>query len=580
MGRYDFSLDNLDSRMIEPFDYIYYDTLLSEDSAHLRMIGKTAQDYLKQEANSWSETNPTQMQELAKTLLSLADVEYQKEVKVLSEFYGLPSDTISSELYQNNETSAKTIYSNIMQTLQQALNAQSTAQNVLNVLRQDESTGKNESRGYKTSAAHLIRQNFINEFQKYIQSPGFKAEQVAALQQKDAEKKIQSVIRICLERAVTKVAEYTGNDLGYGGSLPVFEELYRMTRDKSTKNMVINHLLQTLNVGTMTASLIKDIKEGKQKKSKRQKTDYIGENLIFGGRGQVGSIEEAIVMATSQFYNSLSNTKGDTFKFTASVGKGKLANTDFTHVIVKSEFDTDKIARAMSKLETTYAVGDSKMKPLKTMEEFTAKINKITSGQFAIIQETTKAYVLGTKFDNGGSGFHGTTYGYESFKPILKRLNGINPQAVLSTLLNLREGTVLGNSTKYRSRAEAMFTQLFADMMFERPRIEIPGGNNVIYVFRLTGTVLPLSYVLRCAGLAAQQAYHNMRNVISFKIRTPKLPLKYKGKDPSDPDVESSIYLRWRNQRAESRSEFEVSINFMQNFVALLNGDIKAMIGK
>jgi hypothetical protein len=197
-----------------------------------------------------------------------------------------------------------------------------------------------------------------------------------------------------------------------------------------------------------------------------------------------------------------------------------------------------------------------------------------------MIQETTKAYVLGTNFDKGGPGFHGTTYGYESFKPILNILKGINPQAVLSTLLNLREGTVLGNSTKYRSRAEAMFTQLFADMMFERPSIETPGGNNIIYVFRLTGTVLPLSYVLRCAGLAAQQAYHNMRTMIAFKIRTPKLPLKYKGKDPTEPDVESSIYLRWRDQRNESRSEFEVSINFMQSFVSLLNGDIKDMLGK
>lgn len=580
MGRYTFTRDSFDSRMIEPFDYIYYDTLLNEDSAHLRMIGQTAQEYFKQEANSWSETNPTQMQELARTLLSLASAEYEKEVRVLSEFYGLPASTISSELYQNSVTSAKTLYSNIMQTLQQALNAQSTAQNVLNVLRQDEATGKNEGRGYKTSVAHLIRQNFINEFQKYIHSSGFKAEQVAALQQKDAEKKIQSVIRICLERAVTKVAEYTGNDLGYGGNLPVFEELYQMTRDKSTKNMVINHLLQTLNVGTMTASLIKDIKEGKQKKSKRQKTGYIGENLIFGGRGQVGSIEEAIVIATSQFYNSLSNAKGSTFKVTTSVGGGKLANTDFTHVVVKSEFDVAKVERAMAKLNATYAVGDSKMKPLKTMEEFTAKVNKITNGQFAMIQETTKAYVLGTNFDKGGSGFHGTTYGYESFKPILNRLRGINPQAVLSTLLNLREGTVLGNSTKYRSRAEAMFTQLFADMMFERPSIETPGGNNIIYVFRLTGTVLPLSYVLRCAGLAAQQAYHNMRSMIAFKIRTPKLPLKYKGKDPTEHDVESSIYLRWRDQRNESRSEFEVSINFMQSFVSLLNGDIKDMLGK
>ena len=580
MGRYTFTRDSFDSRMIEPFDYIYYDTLLNEDSAHLRMIGQTAQDYFKQEANSWSETNPTQMQELARTLLSLASAEYEKEVRVLSEFYGLPASTISAELYQNSETSAKTLYSNIMQTLQQALNAQSTAQNALNVLRQDEATGKNESRGYKTSVSHLIRQNFINEFEKYIRSPGFKAEQIAALQQKDAEKKIQSVIKICLERAVTKVAEYTGNDLGYGGNLPVFEELYQMTRDKSTKNMVINHLLQTLNFGTMTASLIKDIKEGKQKKSNRQKTGYIGENLIFGGRGQVGSIEEAIVIATSQFYNSLSNAKGDTFKVTTSVGGGKLANTDFTHVIVKSEIDAAKIERAMAKLNATYAVGDSKMKPLKTMEEFTAKLNKITNGQFAMIQETTKAYVLGTNFDKGGSGFHGTTYGYESFKPILNRLKGINPQAVLSTLLNLREGTVLGNSTKYRSRAEAMFTQLFADMMFERPSIETPGGNNIIYVFRLTGTVLPLSYVLRCAGLAAQQAYHNMRNMIAFKIRTPKLPLKYKGKDPAEHDVESSIYLRWRDQRNESRSEFEVSINFMQSFVSLLNGDIKDMLGK
>ena len=156
-----------------------------------------------------------------------------------------------------------------------------------------------------------------------------------------------------------------------------------------------------------------------------------------------------------------------------------------------------------------------------------------------------------------------------------------NSDMFLAALVNTSKQT-LGENASLNRAIRPSLARVFAAAKFDDPQElekQVKDNGNVIHVFRISGIVVPLSYLLTCAARAVNQTEQEIqenrpKSPVKINLRREGKVFLYRKEDFSEDGRNKTGEERWGEQRDQMESAFNFTITFGANFRSLLQGEL------
>lgn len=582
--------------------YIFYDYLegyfddktdernpVSEDYINM-IVDKFYQDFDRTRSLL---SNEYTLASLAAFLKDQQTLERKKELQILEKFYGIKPA-------QGKNLLGKNFDKLVIKSLNQVQTSLPQIQRIVRQVRKDEQEGsdKSSSRDF-TSQAYGLWEAYDAEFKKfaYTADKSDVKDSIGKCLKFDSDynlsvdPKVQSIyknhiITILIKAIRTMISSTKDlNDMGQ----TVYDDYAELANilEKNKKSKIAEDFLKYIGIPDMVKAFEEAGKEAKRKKkgkriSKKDVVDSLNIRNKSFTRSTQGFVEEILASYLIPHLNQGKN--GRVRAITSRVNEGAQASSDLVTVLSRTDISIN-FEKAITK--TLEAIrGRTKKDVRESAEKALKDIEAMNLGDYAVIWESTKSYVLGKSLNE--QGFHGTSPNKQSFQQTMQTILpfGSKTDMLINMLINTTEQTLGVNDKKEGQKSEGeklhkdISTQLargFAVAMFDDPqelKKQVKDNGNVIHIFRLSGTIVPLSYLLSIAaraieGVAADMA-DGKSNYISIEVnRKSDEFLYYHKTDPTKTSTE-----RWDKQRRDAESDFIFNITFAQRFKDLLQGEL------
>lgn len=589
--------------------YLFYDYLPEYGEDNLASIRwrngvisgfNTDMDLVKKDL-----TDMNEMKNLANYLKRQQVVERKKELQILEKFYGIKPA-------QGKNLLGKDFDKLVIKSLNQVQGIMPQIQRNIQQLRKDEQQrkikpynkkgepnyGQSASKDF-TSAAHQLQ----IQFEAQLKAEGRKPEN---------EKRLLACFKINgdnLDIDETEV-ENIFKEMAYPALLAALKNMINRVKDKNngdnkvytslqglldilknnSKNPFVDSFINQLDLKSITDAYKETFNyyAGKTKRDNsfiKNKNKQILKPQDIQGKTQLKTLSDQSQGFVEELLNEYlipvlnANQSKTTKAITSRVSKGRSASADLVTVLVRTDITIDFEKQIREQLETIS--GGSKIEIRDSVQEQMYKISKMNLSDYAVIWESTKSYILGSHLEK--SGVAGVSQNYRAFKDAMDNLLpfSANSDMFLAALVNTSKQT-LGENASLNRAIRTSLARVFAAAMFDDPQElekQVKDNGNVIHVFRISGIVVPLSYLLTCAARAVNQTEQEIqenrpKSPVKINLRREGKVFLYRKEDFSEDGRNKTGEERWGEQRDQMESAFNFTITFGANFRSLLQGEL------
>lgn len=589
--------------------YLFYDYLPEYGEDNLASIRwrngvisgfNTDMDLVKKDL-----TDMNEMKNLANYLKRQQVVERKKELQILEKFYGIKPA-------QGKNLLGKDFDKLVIKSLNQVQGIMPQIQRNIQQLRKDEQQRKIKPYNKKgepnygqsagkdfTSAAHQLQ----IQFEAQLKAEGRKPEN---------EKRLLACFKINgdnLDIDETEV-ESIFKEMAYPALLAALKNMINRVKDKNngdnkvytslqglldilknnSKNPFVDSFINQLDLKSITNAYKETFNyyAGKTKRDNsfiKNKNKQILKPQDIQGKTQLKTLSDQSQGFVEELLNEYlipvlnANQSKTTKAITSRVSKGRSASADLVTVLVRTDITIDFEKQIREQLETIG--GGSKIEIRDSVQEQMYKISKMNLSDYAVIWESTKSYILGSHLEK--SGIAGVSQNYRAFKDAMDNLLpfSANSDMFLAALVNTSKQT-LGENASLNRAIRTSLARVFAAAMFDDPQElekQVKDNGNVIHVFRISGIVVPLSYLLTCAARAVNQTEQEIqenrpKSPVKINLRREGKLFLYRKEDFSEDGRNKTGEERWGEQRDQMESAFNFTITFGANFRSLLQGEL------
>lgn len=589
--------------------YLFYDYLPEYGEDNLASIRwrngvisgfNTDMDLVKKDL-----TDMNEMKNLANYLKRQQVVERKKELQILEKFYRIKPA-------QGKNLLGKDFDKLVIKSLNQVQGIMPQIQRNIQQLRKDEQQRKIKPYNKKgepnygqsagkdfTSAAHQLQ----IQFEAQLKAEGRKPEN---------EKRLLACFKINgdnLDIDETEV-ESIFKEMAYPALLAALKNMINRVKDKNngdnkvytslqglldilknnSKNPFVDSFINQLDLKSITDAYKETFNyyAGKTKRDNsfiKNKNKQILKPQDIQGKTQLKTLSDQSQGFVEELLNEYlipvlnANQSKTTKAITSRVSKGRSASADLVTVLVRTDITIDFEKQIREQLETIS--GGSKIEIRDSVQEQMYKISKMNLSDYAVIWESTKSYILGSHLEK--SGISGVSQNYRAFKDAMDNLLpfSANSDMFLAALVNTSKQT-LGENASLNRAIRTSLARVFAAAMFDDPQElekQVKDNGNVIHVFRISGIVVPLSYLLTCAARAVNQTEQEIRenrpkSPVKINLRREGKVFLYRKEDFSEDGRSKTGEERWGEQRDQMESAFNFTITFGANFRSLLQGEL------
>lgn len=550
-------------------------------------------------------TNMDEMKNLANYLKRQQVIERKKELQILEKFYGIKPT-------QGRNLLGKDFDKLVIKSLNQIQGIMPQIQRNIQQLRKDEQQRKINPRDKKgkinygqsaskdfTSAAHQLQIQFEAQLKAEGRKPENEKRLLACFKINGDdldidEIEIESIFKemaypallTALKNMINKVKDKNNGDNKVYTSL---QGLLNILKNDS-KNPFIDSFINQLDLKSITDAYKETFNyyAGKTKRNNsfiKNKSKQILKPQDIQGKTQLKTLSDQSQGFVEELLNEYlipvlnANQSKSTKAITSRVAKGSVASADLVTVLVRTDITIDFEKQIREQLETID--GSSKIEIRDSVQNQIDKISKMNLGDYAVIWESTKSYVLGGHLKD--SGIAGTTQNYKAFKDAMDNLLpfSANSDMFLAALVNTSKQT-LGENASLNRAIRTSLARVFAAAMFDDPQEmekQVRDNGNVIHVFRISGVVVPLSYLLTCAARAVNQTSQEIqedrgKSPVKVSLRRERKVFLYRREDFSEDGRGKTGEERWGEQKEQMESAFKFTITFGANFRNLLQGEL------
>lgn len=531
--------------------------------------------------------------EIGDSLIEQGERELEHEIAVLRDIFGTDIDFYETRYGD---------YTIVIRALNEALNVKDVFEQALKLIRGEIKTKSGKamsSSSIMDSAARLYNQ-YLDEIleKEYGDIINSLCEQVyyGTINESSFNNAIQTILDSAFDEAFDRVfnanpgKQYGSPELGQPfkeleDAVDQIVNFRRRYKQAFFSRFGFDNLYQKLMDEKQGNSEIKSAADLVKAGKKKYRSKLKGRT----GALNAGIVQEYISMLLSYTAATVpDSTTGELIPLISSIrteeagGHGGASNTDLVHGLGLS-IEADVI-QAYQNNKTNPLVKESTR---RAMEDFYDLMSGKLSDS-AIVFESTKEYNLGQFEKFNELGFKGTTYGRKDLISLLNDLDFYRADNFVNAYMNSAPGAILENWTSGQEVLRSNIARAMGALLFDDYQIEGRGGlydSHIIYVFRLSNIVVPLSYLLIRAG----EAYRNASDIsdaedwVYIQATFPDRVYsnawyedKPNAKNKIDTSFEGSI-KRWNEQLKIDNSRFKVTIYFLSNFVALLTGDLEEL---
>ena len=589
--------------------YLFYDYLPEYGEDNLASIRwrngvisgfNTDMDLVKKDL-----TDMNEMKNLANYLKRQQVVERKKELQILEKFYGIKPA-------QGKNLLGKDFDKLVIKSLNQVQGIMPQIQRNIQQLRKDEQQRKTKPYNKKgepnygqsagkdfTSAAHQLQ----IQFEAQLKAEGRKPEN---------EKRLLACFKINGDNLDIDEIEVESifKEMAYPALLAALKNMINRVKDKNngdnkvytslqglldilknnSKNPFVDSFINQLDLKSITDAYKETFNyyAGKTKRDNsfiKNKNKQILKPQDIQGKTQLKTLSDQSQGFVEELLNEYlipvlnANQSKTTKAITSRVSKGRSASADLVTVLVRTDITIDFEKQIREQLETIG--GGSKIEIRDSVQEQMYKISKMNLSDYAVIWESTKSYILGSHLEK--SGIAGVSQNYRAFKDAVDNLLpfSANSDMFLAALVNTSKQT-LGENASLNRAIRTSLARVFAAAMFDDPQElekQVKDNGNVIHVFRISGIVVPLSYLLTCAARAVNQTEQEIqenrpKSPVKINLRREGKLFLYRKEDFSEDGRNKTGEERWGEQRDQMESAFNFTITFGANFRSLLQGEL------
>lgn len=589
--------------------YLFYDYLPEYGEDNLASIRwrngvisgfNTDMDLVKKDL-----TDMNEMKNLANYLKRQQVVERKKELQILEKFYGIKPA-------QGKNLLGKDFDKLVIKSLNQVQGIMPQIQRNIQQLRKDEQQRKTKPYNKKgepnygqsagkdfTSAAHQLQ----IQFEAQLKAEGRKPEN---------EKRLLACFKINGDNLDIDEIEVESifKEMAYPALLAALKNMINRVKDKNngdnkvytslqglldilknnSKNPFVDSFINQLDLKSITDAYKETFNyyAGKTKRDNsfiKNKNKQILKPQDIQGKTQLKTLSDQNQGFVEELLNEYlipvlnANQSKTTKAITSRVSKGRSASADLVTVLVRTDITIDFEKQIREQLETIG--GGSKIEIRDSVQEQMYKISKMNLSDYAVIWESTKSYILGSHLEK--SGIAGVSQNYRAFKDAMDNLLpfSANSDMFLAALINTSKQT-LGENASLNRAIRTSLARVFAAAMFDDPQElekQVKDNGNVIHVFRISGIVVPLSYLLTCAARAVNQTEQEIqenrpKSPVKINLRREGKLFLYRKEDFSEDGRNKTGEERWGEQRDQMESAFNFTITFGANFRSLLQGEL------
>ena len=550
-------------------------------------------------------TDMNEMRNLANYLKRQQVVERKKELQILEKFYGIKPA-------QGKNLLGKNFDKLVIKSLNQIQGIMPQIQRNIQQLRKDEEQrkikpynkkgepnyGQSASKDF-TSAAHQLQIQFEAQLKAEGRKPENEKRLLACFKINGDnldidEIEVESIFKemtypallTALKNIINRVKDKNNGDNKVYTSLQGLLDILK----NNSKNPFVDNFINQLDLKSITDAYKETFNyyAGKTKRNNsfiKNKNKQILKPQDIQGKTQLKTLSDQNQGFVEELLNEYlipvlnANQSKTTKAITSRVSKGRSASADLVTVLVRTDITIDFEKQIREQLETIS--GGSKIEIRDSVQEQMYKISKMNLSDYAVIWESTKSYILGSHLEK--SGIAGVSQNYRAFKDAMDNLLpfSANSDMFLAALVNTSKQT-LGENASLNRAIRTSLARVFAAAMFDDPQElekQVKDNGNVIHVFRISGIVVPLSYLLTCAARAVNQTEQEIQE------NRPKSPVKinlkregkvflYRKEDFSEDGRNKTGEERWGEQRDQMESAFNFTITFGANFRSLLQGEL------
>ena len=550
-------------------------------------------------------TDMNEMRNLANYLKRQQVVERKKELQILEKFYGIKPA-------QGRNLLGKDFDKLVIKSLNQIQGIMPQIQRNIQQLRKDEeqrkikpynkkgepnygqSTGKDFS-----SAAHQLQIQFEAQLKAEERKPENEKRLLACLKVNGDnldidETEVESIFKemaypallAALNNTINKVKDKNNGD---NKVYTVLQGLLDILKNNS-KNPFVDNFINQLDLKSITDAYKETFNyyAGKTKRNNsfiKNKNKQILKPQDIQGKTQLKTLSDQNQGFVEELLNEYlipvlnANQSKSTKAITSRVSKGHSASADLVTVLVRTDITIDFEKQIREQLEAIS--GSSKIEIRDSVQKQMYKISKMNLSDYAVIWESTKSYILGSHLEK--SGIAGVSQNYRAFKDAMDSLLpfSANSDMFLAALVNTSKQT-LGENASLNRAIRTSLARVFAAAMFDDPQElekQVKDNGNVIHVFRISGIVVPLSYLLTCAARAVNQTEQEIqegraKSPVKINLRREGKVFLYRREDFPEDGRSKTGEERWSEQREQMESAFNFTITFGANFRSLLQGEL------
>ena len=489
-------------------------------------------------------------------LKKMADNEQKKEIKLLTNIFGA---TVNEQQISNNPTNFLTMinsYFNIegqwKRTIKKIQNAAADPSQTTSL----GSRGTLISKTYGTYLLSQIKNNILSFLLKHSYTE-------IVNNTKKFQNDLDIFLNSCMDNALDNMLNAKNSNFLYDNNYPWQELLETLNETENFRKNFKTRLFSKYGFDNIKTNILAELKKnltGSKENIKKTINTVINDNFksVLESSKIGGYVEEELVPIIMK----ATSKKNDVYNVSFST-KAAHASTDIIHVLNK------EVPLVEGQLQAQFNfTSRNKTSVAQSMEKFQKEILNKNSQNY-IVYETTKNYNLGEKFFDG---FRGTSFNTQSLKELLYRINYKHADALVNKMLNTIPGAIYQNDKSFVEKFNNSIASKFAYLLFDDFTTigDFQPDSNVIHIFRLSGIVLPLSYLLKKMALAAEKSLKNLDNFIKVENTLPdKVLYDY----PQEDITREASNYRWINQRNVATKNNVFYIQILKNFKELILSD-------
>lgn len=549
-------------------DYIYYMSLITKHNGdaftELGWEKRFTYDYHIDPINM---TLEDRLSQIGETLISWGVIEREKEIKALQHLLQTDSP-IDYEKAMKNE-------GYLLKLLNQAYNVEGALQHTISVIK-----GEIES---KTSGhdAKANEQFFITASNAAIEKalrkgPGQKLLEAAAaaiaagkLKPSAIQKEWDDFVDAWIDTLINS-QEFANFFLKINNlkSVEQLEEVGQLFDDFKRATQIQLKATHGSPSAEKMRQLIQDL-EKTSKDSRRKKSMDVRTALRVGGRQNeeaTSVVAETLAAIITSSLNAAGSNNSD-FQLSSHVIGSKGTSADII------SFARDLAYDITGDLNVQYEslVQESKTNARNWIRKIEAEYAKDPIKDKFITYESTKLYFEETM----KSGFHGTSYNYQSALALLNELNVSKADFFLHEILNTMEGAILeGEQTTFENELKRVVIAHIGAFLFDdfwnigKEAIQegSTDGFDAIHLFRLTNVVVPLSTLLIGLGNAAKSTDRKINEWAKVHLSLKSIV------DESGGQVTGDLADAFKAASTAGKNGFLLTIQFLRNFTTTIAG--------